>query len=186
MSKPKKDPRRRAVSWVIFVFFLSFALSLLMSWSSSTALSTVGIAMATLTVLILVSIGIIFDILGVAVTSADKPPLVAMTTRRVPGARQALWMVQNADRMASICNDVVGDICGVVSGSAGATLAMRIGEKMGLSSTFVVGILVAAFIAALTVGGKAIGKRLAIKRSKDILMLTGRAAAFLSGLFKRK
>ena len=173
MSKPKKDPRRRAVSWVIFVFFLSFVLSLLMSWSSSTALSTVGITLATLTVLILVSIGILFDILGVAVTSADKPPLVAMTTRRVPGARQALWMVQNADRMASVCNDVVGDICGV-------------GEKMGLSSTFVVGILVAAFIAAFTVGGKAIGKRLAIKRSKDILMLTGRAAAFLSGLFKRK
>ena len=183
MSKPKKDPRRRAVSWVIFVFFLSFVLSLLMSWSSSTALSTVGI---TLTVLILVTIGILFDILGVAVTSADKPPLVAMTTRRVPGARQALWMVQNADRMASICNDVVGDICGVVSGSAGAALTVRIGEKMGLSSTFVVGILVAAFIAAFTVGGKAIGKRLAIKRSKDILMLTGRAAAFLSGLFKRK
>ena len=170
MSKPKKDPRRRAVSWVIFVFLLSFVLSLLMSWSSSTALSTVGITLATLTVLILVTIGILFDILGVAVTSADKPPLVAMTTRRVPGARQALWMVQNADRMASICNDVT----------------MRIGEKMGLSSTFVVGILVAAFIAAFTVGGKAIGKRLAIKRSKDILMLTGRAAAFLSGLFKRK
>ena len=162
MSKPKKDPRRRAVSWVIFVFLLSFVLALLMSWSSSTALSTVGITLATLTVLILVSIGILFDILGVAVTSADKPPLVAMTTRRVPGARQALWMVQNADRMASVCNDVVGDIC------------------------VVVGILVAAFIAAFTVGGKAIGKRLAIKRSKDILMLTGRAAAFLSGLFKRK
>ena len=91
MSKPKKDPRRRARLLGDFCFFLSFVLSLLMSWSSSTALSTRGHhpgdadrADPWL------PIGILFDILGVAVTSADKPPLVAMTTRRVPGARQAL------------------------------------------------------------------------------------------------
>lgn len=173
MSKPKKDPRRRAVSWVIFVFFLSFVLSLLMSWSSSTALSTVGITLATLTVLILVTIGILFDILGVAVTSADKPPLVAMTTRRVPGARQALWMVQNADRMASICNDVVGDICGIVSGATGAVIVARLQKGLDLESVLI-SVGVTALISGATIGGKALGKPFAMNQSKRVVHLAGR------------
>lgn len=173
MSKPKKDPRRRAVSWVIFVFFLSFVLSLLMSWSSSTALSTVGITLATLTVLILVTIGILFDILGVAVTSADKPPLVAMTTRRVPGARQALWMVQNADRMASVCNDVVGDICGIVSGATGAVIVARLQKGLDLESVLI-SVGVTALISGATIGGKALGKPFAMNQSKRVVHLAGR------------
>lgn len=173
MSKPKKDPRRRAVSWVIFVFLLSFVLSLLMSWSSSTALSTVGITLATLTVLILVTIGILFDILGVAVTSADKPPLVAMTTRRVPGARQALWMVQNADRMASICNDVVGDICGIVSGATGAVIVARLQKGLDLESVLI-SVGVTALISGATIGGKALGKPFAMNQSKRVVHLAGR------------
>lgn len=173
MSKPKKDPRRRAVSWVIFVFFLSFVLSLLMSWSSSTALSTVGITLATLTVLILITIGILFDILGVAVTSADKPPLVAMTTRRVPGARQALWMVQNADRMASICNDVVGDICGIVSGATGAVIVARLQKGLDLESVLI-SVGVTALISGATIGGKALGKPFAMNQSKRVVHLAGR------------
>ena len=173
MSKPKKDPRRRAVSWVIFVFFLSFVLSLLMSWSSSTALSAVGITLATLTVLILVTIGILFDILGVAVTSADKPPLVAMTTRRVPGARQALWMVQNADRMASICNDVVGDICGIVSGATGAVIVARLQKGLDLESVLI-SVGVTALISGATIGGKALGKPFAMNQSKRVVHLAGR------------
>lgn len=173
MSKPKKDPRRRAVSWVIFVFLLSFVLSLLMSWSSSTALSTVGITLATLTVLILVTIGILFDILGVAVTSADKPPLVAMTTRRVPGARQALWMVQNADRMASICNDVVGDICGIVSGATGAVIVARLQKGLNLESVLI-SVGVTALISGLTIGGKALSKTFAMKQSTRVVYWAGR------------
>lgn len=173
MSKPKKDPRRRAVSWVIFVFLLSFVLSLLMSWSSSTALSTVGITLATLTVLILVTIGILFDILGVAVTSADKPPLVAMTTRRVPGARQALWMVQNADRMASVCNDVVGDICGIVSGATGAVIVARLQKGLNLESVLI-SVGVTALISGATIGGKALGKPFAMNQSKRVVHLAGR------------
>jgi CBS domain containing-hemolysin-like protein len=186
MAKTKKNPRRSASVWVISVFFLSFALSMLMSWSSSVALASVGIAVATLTVLLLVAIGILFDVLGVAVTSAEMPPLVSMASKKVPGAKQALWMLKNADRVSSVCNDVVGDICGVVSGSAGATLAIRIVELTQHATVFAVGIWVSAFIAALTVGGKAFGKRIAISKSRDILMLAGRIAAFFGGRSPRK
>ena len=186
MANPKKDSKKRAYQWVLCVFILSFVLSMFMSWSSSVALASVGIAVATVTVLLLVFIGILFDILGVAVTSAEMAPLVAMASRKVKGAKQALWMLKNADRVSSVCNDVVGDICGVVSGSAGATLAIRIVELTQGTTTFAVGIWVSAFIAALTVGGKAFGKRIAIERSRDIILFAGRVAAFCGGRAPRR
>lgn len=186
MAKPKKDPRKRAYQWAIFAFVTSFFLSMAMSWSSSMALASVGIVVATITVVFLVCLGIVFDILGVAVTSAEMPPLVSMASKKVPGAKQALWMVKNADRVSSVCNDMVGDICGVVSGSAGATLAIRIVELIEGSTSFVVGIMVAALIAAITVGGKAFGKRIAIDKSRDIVMAAGRFAAFFAGKKMRK
>lgn len=186
MANPKKDSKKRAYQWVLCVFILSFVLSMFMSWSSSVALASVGIAVASVTVLLLVFIGILFDILGVAVTSAEMAPLVAMASRKVKGAKQALWMLKNADRVSSVCNDVVGDICGVVSGSAGATLAIRIVELTQGTTTFAVGIWVSAFIAALTVGGKAFGKRIAIERSRDIILFAGRVAAFCGGRAPRR
>ena len=186
MANPKKDTKKRATQWVVCVFVLSFVLSMFMSWSSSVALASVGIAVASITVLLLVFLGILFDILGVAVTSAEMAPLVSMASRKVRGAKQALWMLQNADRVSSVCNVVVGDICGVVSGSAGATLAVRIVELTQGTTTFAVGIWVSAFIAALTVGGKAFGKRIAIKRSRDIILFAGCVAAFFNGKTQRR
>ena len=186
MANPKKDSQKRADRWVLCVFVLSFVLSMFMSWSSSAALASVGIAVASVTVLLLVCIGILFDILGVAVTSAEMAPLVAMASRKVRGAKQALWMLRNADRVSSVCNDVVGDICGVISGSAGATLAIRSVELTQGVTTFTVGIWVSAFIAALTVGGKAFGKRIAIERSRDIILFAGRIAAFFVGRTPRR
>ena len=162
MASQKKNGKKKAASWVLIVFFLSFGLSMLMSWSSSAALAGAGIAVAALTVLLLVAIGIITDIIGMAVASADQPPFVAMAAKKLPGAKQALWLIKNAAKVSSVCNDVAGDICGVVS-------------------TFYIGIVVAGFIAALTVGGKALGKGFAIRRSREIVFFVGRCLT----LFKK-
>ncbi len=181
MASQKKNGKKKAASWVLIVFFLSFGLSMLMSWSSSAALADAGIAVAALTVLLLVAIGIITDIIGMAVASADQPPFVAMAAKKLPGAKQALWLIKNAAKVSSVCNDVAGDICGVVSGAAGTTLSLRIAEMQGVGSTFYIGIVVAGFIAALTVGGKALGKGFAIRRSREIVFFVGRCLT----LFKK-
>lgn len=76
---------------------------------------------------------------------------------------------------------MAGDICGVVSGAAGTTLSLRIAEMQGVGSTFYIGIVVAGFIAALTVGGKALGKGFAIRRSREIVFFVGRCLT----LFKK-
>ena len=182
----KKSSSGVNVRWILTISAVSFVLSVTMSYLSEQALNNVGNLIAFLILFLFVFIGILFDILGVAVTSAEMAPLVAMASRKVKGAKQALWMLKNADRVSSVCNDVVGDICGVVSGSAGATLASRIVELTQGTTTFAVGIWVSAFIAALTVGGKAFGKRIAIERSRDIILFAGRVAAFCGGRAPRR
>lgn len=154
---------------------------MLMSWSSSLALATAGLVVALATVLLLIAFGIVTDMIGMAVASADEAPFIAMAAKKVPGAKRALWMIQNADRVSSICNDVAGDICGVVSGSAGVVLALRITEMLKGTSSFYMGIVVSGLIAALTVGGKAAGKRVALRRSKEIVTATSKILTFFTG-----
>lgn len=180
MGKPRKGGKSSARVWIITVFILSFGLSMLMSWSSSAALANASILVAALTVLLLVLFGIVADMIGLAVASADQAPFVAMAAKKVKGAKRALWLTKNADRVSSICNDVAGDICGIVSGSAGTVLALRIVEMAGLGSSFFISILVSSVTASLTVGGKALCKRIAIVKSKEIVGFVGKCLAVFS------
>ena len=49
-----------------------------------------------------------------------------MASRKVPEAEDALRLIRNAGRVSSFCNDVIGDICGVISGSAAAVISARV------------------------------------------------------------
>ena len=114
-------------------------------------------------------LGILFDIIGVAATSADETPFHSMAAKKVPEAREALKLLRRAERVSSFCNDVVGDICGVISGSASAVIAARaiVGMESWLGQ--LVQLLMSAVVAGLTVGGKAFGKSIAIKNSTMII-----------------
>ena len=129
---------------------------------------------AFLILFIIVFIGILFDIVGVAVTSATDTPFHSMAARKVPGAREAISLLRSAERVSSICNDVVGDICGVVSGSASATIASQILTHFTFSWPQVVFLVMSALVAALTVGGKAIGKTFAIRSCTAIVHGVGK------------
>src|SRR5699024_11313379 len=69
-------------------------------------------------VFFIVLIGIVFDMLGIASTAAKEAPLHAMAAEKVKGAKEAVNIYKNADKFASFCNDVIGDISGIISGSA--------------------------------------------------------------------
>ncbi len=136
------------------------------------AQSSMTVAFVILFTIVLV--GIIFDIIGVAVTSADEKPFHSMAARKVPGAQEAISLLRNAERVSSICNDVVGDICGVVSGSASATIAAQILQNFEFTWPQIVSLLMSALVAGLTVGGKAVGKTFAIGSCTNIVHLVGR------------
>ena len=133
-----------------------------------------GIFTAFIILLTIVLVGIVFDIIGVAVTSADETPFHSMAARKVPGAQESIRLLRKAERVSSICNDVVGDICGVVSGSASATIAAQMLQNFDFSWPRMVTLIMSSLVAGLTVGGKAIGKTFAVNSSTAIVHAVGK------------
>ncbi|MDD2649332.1 MAG: hypothetical protein PHI27_13390 [Eubacteriales bacterium] len=180
MGKP--DGRKKTSSWVVRVVIITFVISGSMSLLSESSMRSMSIIGALLVLLALVLIGILCDILGTAVTSADITPFLAMSAKRVRGARQGVWLLKRADKVSNILNDVVGDICSIVSGAAGATIALALSQSLS-TDEMMISILISALSAAIMVGGKAWGKSFAIKSSEYVILTIGRAAALFD--FKR-
>jgi hypothetical protein len=169
-----KRERNKNVRWVVTIFFVTIFVSGAITMLSDLIMSGSGILVAFLILLAIVFIGIIFDIIGVAVASADEKPFHAMAARKVPGARECIQLLRNAERVSSICNDVVGDICGVVSGSASATIAAQILKNFEFTWPRMISLLMSALAAGLTVGGKAIGKGFAVNSCTQIVHSVGK------------
>lgn len=166
--KRKKKKELVNYNWIIKITLLTFFISLTFSSISEFVIPNVNLIIGIILVIIFIFLGIIFDMIGVAVTSADEKPFNSMNSRRVKGADVAVLFKKNADKVSSFCNDVVGDICGIVSGSTGSIIALNIASKLEIDK-FIVTLLITALIASLTIGGKALGKSFAINKSNVIL-----------------
>ena len=187
-SASKKE-RNRTIRWVVTIFFVTIFISGAISFVSDAIMEASTMTVAFLILLAIVLVGIIFDIIGVAVTSADEKPFHSMAARKVPGAQEAIRLLRNAERVSSICNDVVGDICGVVSGSASATIAAQVLQHFEFIWPQLVTLIMSALVAGLTVGGKAVGKTFAIGSCTTIVQSVGKmiwVLHHLSELFKKK
>lgn len=143
------------------------------------AVSIIGGAPLYIAVPLLLSIvvvGILFDIVGVAVAVAEEAPLHARAAKKAPGAKRAIWLTRNADRVANFCNDMVGDVVGTLSGAAGAAVVAQIARLIqgGPSQEELLSTVTIALVAALTVGGKAAGKSYAMNHANQITAWVGR------------
>lgn len=181
-QKKKGKGEKSSGRWAVQVFFIAVVLSAALSFASDQALNGAGLAVAFAVLLAFILLGIIFDIIGVSVTAADEKPFHSMAARKTPGAREALNLIRKADKVSSFCNDVVGDICGIISGSTGAVIVVQMQAAFGFLPGMVLSLAVTALTSGLTIGGKALGKSFAIARSTAVLQLVGR---FLH-LFSRK
>ena len=191
----KSDPsasrkeRNKTIRWVVTIFIVTIFISGTISFFSDLIMERSSTFVAFMILLGIVLIGIVFDVIGVAVTSADEKPFHSMAARKVPGGMEAIRLLRNAERVSSICNDVIGDICGVVSGSASATIAVQVLQNFDFTWPQFVSLLMSAFVAALTVSGKAVGKTLAIKSCTKIVSGVGTVIYFLGHigeLFRKK
>lgn len=165
--------------WIITITLVAFLLSASLQFVSSELFRDKSNVVAVITVFLIVLIGIFFDIIGIAVTAADETPFHAMASRKLFGARRAIKLIRNANKVSSICNDVVGDICGVISGTASALIVVRISQNLNLLETTLAGLSVSGMVAALTVGGKAFGKTYAIGNSNFIVYKVGVVLQFI-------
>lgn len=122
--------------------------------------------------------GIIFDMVGVAVASADEAVFHALAAKKLRGARKAVWLCRNRARVISFCNDFVGDVCGTIAGAIGTMLAMRMAASSGLD---LVPVVVAA-TASLTISGKALAKSVAVSKPNEIVRLTAVVLEWVSAM----
>lgn len=167
-KKPIKNKKLVDYRWIITVTLLAFFISLIFSLFSELTIPNATSIVAIIIILLFIGIGILFDMIGIAITVADMKTFNSMATKQVKGARLAVKLIQNNEKASSFCNDVIGDICGIISGSAGVALANILSSKFHIHF-FIVSLLITAMIAAFTIGGKAIGKATAINKSTPIL-----------------
>ena len=163
--------KKSDIRWAIRVVVSSIVLATVFTLLSTAALSEAGYILSFAILFLLIVLGILFDMIGVAVTAADETPFHSMAARRGRGAREAIRMIKNADRVSNICNDVVGDITGIISGTTMAVLAVRMVGDFGFPS-LAVNLVISGFVVGLTIGGKALGKGAAIRSSTRIVHFT--------------
>ena len=164
--------------WAVKIALITLIVSGGISFVAEVLLGSVPLLVAILILIALIALGIVFDIIGIAATAAGPKPFLAMASKKVHGAQQCVFLLQHTDQVASFCNDVVGDVCGIVSGAASAAIVLRIVVLAPATPSALLNIIISSVVAALTVGGKAAGKRFALVHSTNILLRAGRVLAF--------
>ena len=160
----------KKIKWLLTVGIVSFILSIVMSITSEGIIPRVNMIVGILIILLFIFISVLFDMIGVAITAQDETPFHSMASKKIKGSAHSVKLLKNSDKLASICNDVIGDVCGVVSG---VLVANTISDYFVINKSIVV-LIVTGLIASITITGKAYGKTVAINNSKSITEKVGK------------
>lgn len=179
-DKKKKSSKKKRNVWWIKATVISLVLSAFFSYLSEIVSNAEQIVVVIVLLAFLILSGILFDAIGVAVTSCDTTPIISMASRKVYGAKTALWLTKNSDTVSSVCNDIVGDIFSIISGACSAALVVKITMSLQQTWQIVLSIAVSAIVSAMTIGGKAFMKKIAIDNSKDFVMFVARVLAIFN------
>jgi membrane spanning protein len=179
-DKKKKSSKKKRNVWWIKATVISLVLSAFFSYLSEIVSNAEQIVVVIVLLAFLILSGILFDAIGVAVTSCDTTPIISMASRKVYGAKTALWLTKNSDTVSSVCNDIVGDIFSIISGACSAALVVKITMSLQQTWQIVLSIAVSAIVSAMTIGGKAFMKKIAISNSKDFVMFVARVLAIFN------
>ena len=84
MKKKNKNEKKGSseVKWFITIFVVAFILSIIFSFISTTAIGGLSIIPAIIVLLLVIFVGIIFDIVGVAVTVGKESDFNAMASKK--------------------------------------------------------------------------------------------------------
>jgi len=164
--------------WLIKIVLISVAASMVFTLASNEILGRAGYIVASVILAVFIVLGIVFDVIGIAVTAAAEAPFHSMAAHRERGATESLRLIKNADKVSSFCNDVVGDVTGIICGTIATLIAARL--MKGLSTeNLIFPLLISGVVTGLMVGGKAVGKTIAINSSTKIVLRVGKLINFL-------
>ncbi len=163
------------------VFLGTLIIAGIVSLGSELLMRNTTLIVACLFLLVVMGTHILFDIIGIAATAATEAPHHARAANRVFGARQAVYLVRNADKVANVTNDIVGDITSTISGAMAASIVLDLLHYYPTFQTkeiwLTTGLI--ALVASVTVTAKAVGKSFAILEANEIIGMVGRILASL-------
>lgn len=166
----KKISNKKSIDfhWIGLITIVAFCISIGFSLLSEIVISNVGIFISIILLLVVILVGVLFDMIGISVTVADVKTFNSMASKKVKGATLAVSFIKNAEKLSSFCNDVIGDICGIISGALASSIAIILSSKFSYD-LLIITLVITALVASLTIGGKALGKSFAINKSNVIL-----------------
>ena len=168
MKKKNNKKKKFDYKWVLLVTILAFLISIIFSSISETIMPNTHLIVSIIIIVLFILLGVIFDMVGVSSTTADKAVFHAMSARGIKSSKVALKLINNSAKVSSICCDVIGDICGIISGSCAAAISILLINNFHIKG-IIISVVVTSLTAALTIGGKALGKEFAVNNSNSIL-----------------
>ncbi|GHU87901.1 hypothetical protein FACS1894202_03030 [Clostridia bacterium] len=169
----KKKGLNATIKWALQMTLLSFVITIILTLAADRALAGARLIASLLMLAFFVALNVVTDMFGMAVATASHKPFHSMAARRVDGASESLMFLRSADRVASFCSDVIGDVCGIVSGAGSATIVIIVIRDGNVDAT-VAALVVSGILAGVTVGGKALGKPFAMKHNVSVVLFVGK------------
>ncbi len=177
--------KRRGVSynaWCLKITLITMLLAGFFSFVSEITSSITSIVATIFLLLFLIILSIIFDGIAMAVTSSNKHSFdLFVKDKNSEYYKIGLKLIENQERVANICADVIGDIFSIVSGSCSVSIVIELLKSLPNTYEQILTIFISSAVAGITVGGKAFMKKVAIKSANSYLILTAKIISVFIG-----
>ena len=167
--------------WILKVFVFTFFITLIVSGLSNYISNHSDIIVVIIITILITGIGILFDMIGTSILTVNEANFHSMASYKVKGSKESIKLIKNKTTISNFCNDVIGDVCGIVSGSMGAIISLNLANLLKIDST-ITALICASVISSITIVGKALGKKYATRKSDNIILLVGKILT----IFKKK
>ncbi len=181
----KEIQERKNRNWTIIVTISTLISTILITYLSDILLANTPLLLSFLILIFIIAFGVVSDVVGVAVTAVSPKPFNSMAAQKVFGAKMAVKLIKSAPRFSNICNDVIGDICGIVSGALGVSISAQFLQYFPTVNAVLLSLIMSGCIASLTVGGKALGKNFALNNSTEIIKFVAVLFEHVNNIFHR-
>mgnify|MGYP003322829865 CR=1 FL=1 len=173
------NKQKASIKWPLTITAITFGMSFAMTIIANIFTNKLSIVGAWIVLIIIVLVGILFDLLGTAVLTAESQSFESMASHKIRGAKEAISIIKKANVFSSIFNDVIGDTCGIISGATAAAIILKLAIENN-SASFMISTLLSAVVAAATVGGKAFGKTIGMKFASNMVWFLARVASMFN------
>lgn len=165
--KLKNKAKNNKIKWTVKIILITFSLSLFFSITSESILKNSNIFVAFIIIFALFFIGTVFDMIGVACAVCNLNNFIEYCKDKNYQKIGSI-LIKKADKISSLCCDIVGDICGILSGSAGAAIMLKL-SIISNSLQIIISAFISSIIASIMVGLKSIGKDFALKNCNKVV-----------------